>query len=214
MSSSSSPPTRHVVLDDTDPSILYNGPGWALATGDAEQDFGNFGPVYNNSLHQVSDTPGASFQFQFNGESYFVLACGYRVAHYIQGTRVQILGSLDNDGGKPIPQWTCFVDGILFGNTTSNGIRENSITLCDSKDIADGAHNVNVSVVTSGPIFYFDYVWYDPSPSVSLTNSVIKVDNNDPNLSFIGDGWLVRYANLWPLTGVGGAQMIFPFYGE
>lgn len=74
MSSSSSPPTRHVVLDDTDTTISYNGPGWALATGDAEQDFGNFGPVYNNTLHQVSNTPGASFQFQFHGELCFANA--------------------------------------------------------------------------------------------------------------------------------------------
>ena len=214
MSSPSSPPTRHVVLDDTDPSISYNGPGWALTTGDAEQDFGNFGPVYSNSLHQVSDTPGASFHFQFSGESCanMVVSC-HCGSHYLQGTRVQILGSLDNGGGKSIPSWSCSIDGNLFGGTTSNGITENSITLCDSKNIPDGMHQVDVSIITSGPIFYFDYVWYDPSPSVSLTNSVVKVDNNDPELNFIGNGWNIRYANLWPLTGSEGDQMIFLFNG-
>ena len=130
------------------------------------------------------------------------------------GTEVQIYGSLDNDGGKPIPSWQCFIDGKLFGNTTTNGIRENGIKFCDSGIIPDGVHQVNVSTTTTGPIFYFDYIYYWPSSSVSLTNAVIKVDNTDPSLSFNGNGWRIRYGDLWPETGVGGDQMIFPFYGE
>ena len=72
MSSPTDSPTRHIVLDDTDPSIEYIGSGWMVTTGYAEQDFGNFGPVYNNTLHRVSHTPGASFQFEFSGELYIV----------------------------------------------------------------------------------------------------------------------------------------------
>ena len=68
----SSSPSRHVVLDDTDPSIVFGGIGWAVLTGDDTAHFGNFGPVYNNTLHRVSHTPGASFQFEFSGELYIV----------------------------------------------------------------------------------------------------------------------------------------------
>ena len=121
---------------------------------------------------------------------------------------------MDNDGGKPIPTWQCFVDGILFGNTTSTGITENSIALCSSEPIPDGTHHVSVSIVTSGPIFYFDYIYYTPSPSISLEKIVVKIDNNDTDLRFIGQGWDVRYANLWPLTQFKGDQMLFPFYGK
>ena len=67
MSSSSH---RLVVLDDTDPSIAYStgDAGWAIGTGDAEKDFGIYGLVYNNTLHEVNDTPGAYFIFPFSGE--------------------------------------------------------------------------------------------------------------------------------------------------
>ena len=68
----SSSPSRHVVLDDTDPSIVFGGTGWIVSTGDDTLRFGNFGPVYNNTLHRVSNTPGASFQFHFSGEPYFI----------------------------------------------------------------------------------------------------------------------------------------------
>ena len=67
----SSADPRQIVLDDTDPSITYRNGGngqWAVSTGAAETDFGIFGLVYNDTLHQVTNTPGSSFQFQFVGE--------------------------------------------------------------------------------------------------------------------------------------------------
>ena len=85
--------------------------------------------------------------------------------------------------------------------------------MCDSANLADGHHTVNVSIVTPGPVFYFDYAVYDPSPTLSLANEALLVDNNDPSLKFNGN-WDNRYANLWPLTRDNGDQMVFDFYGE
>ncbi|TFY73935.1 hypothetical protein EWM64_g10077 [Hericium alpestre] len=75
-------------------------------------------------------------------------------------------------------------------------------------------HSVEVNVKTSGPTFYFDYIVYDPSPSVSLSDSVILIDNTDPNISLSGSGWVNRYGNLWPLTSTGGDQMTLKFIGK
>ena len=63
---------RQVVLDDTDPNITYIGDEWVTSTGTAQQNFGSLGPVHNNTLHQISKTPGASIKFQFSGESCIV----------------------------------------------------------------------------------------------------------------------------------------------
>ncbi|TFY80163.1 hypothetical protein EWM64_g3847 [Hericium alpestre] len=153
----SSPPTRHIVVDDADAAIHYVGPGWSTSSGSGTATFGNFGPVYDNTLHQVSNTPGSSFQFQFN---------------------------------------------------------ENQEALCHAGSLPDGPHQVDVNVTTSGPIFYFDNIIYDPSPSVSLADAVIKVDNNDSSISLSGNGWVNQYGGLWPLTSSGGDQMTLNFVGE
>ena len=100
-----------------------------------------------------------------------------------------------------------------FGETRATGNRANSVILCDSSTIPDGFHQVDVAVTTSGPTFYFDYAVYDPSPTVSLSDAVILVDNTDPGLDFAGSGW-TRYANLWPMTRNEGDQITLHFYGQ
>ncbi|TFY80161.1 hypothetical protein EWM64_g3849 [Hericium alpestre] len=57
--------------------------------------------------------------------------------------------------------------------------------------LPDGAHSVAVNVMTSGPTFYFDNVVYDPSPSVSLSDMVVLVDNNDTGIGLSGSGWMI-----------------------
>ena len=72
---------RQVVLDDTDPNITYIGDEWVTSTGTAQQNFGSLGPVHNNTLHQIGKTSGASFKFQYSGESRMVDAIGFSGAH-------------------------------------------------------------------------------------------------------------------------------------
>ena len=131
-----------------------------------------------------------------------------------QGSQVGIFGSIDASGG--IPSWQCFLDGVLFGSPTVylSQTTGNALCLCQSSTVVDGPHEVNVSVVTSGPIFYFDLVYYTPSPSVSLANSVIRIPRGDPSMSFVGSGWSNATHDGWWTTQVGGDQIIFVFIGE
>ena len=131
------------------------------------------------------------------------------------GTKVTVLGSLDGDNSKPTPTWQCFLDGTLFGNATGVdvGSSQNAVVLCDSPNVADGEHEVDISVGNSGATFYFDYALYTPSTTVSRTNSVVKVANNDPNLNF-SSGWDAQYAGSWPLAKDTGSQFTFRFNGE
>ena len=128
------------------------------------------------------------------------------------GTRVEIYGSLYDNGGMPTPSWQCYLDGVAFRNTSYDSTR-NAFLLCNSSTVPDGNHEVNVTTVSSGPIFYFDYVYIDPSPTMSLENSVVRIMNGDPDLSFQGAGWNLVH-NLWWSTDVGGAQMTISFHGE
>ena len=204
---------RQVVLDDTDIGIVYGGTGWKPITGNVAKGFGDHGPVYNNTLHQVTNTPGANFQFQFAGEWCLTDRSKHCDEHYSSGTGVGIYGSLKTVVNEHVPKWQCLIDGEPFGSTSPDGLTQNAIPLCDSGAVSDGMHHVNVSVVTSGQVFYFDYIYYTPSPSVSLENSVVRVDNTDALLNFTGQGWTVRNAEPWPLTRHKGDQLIFPFYG-
>ncbi|KAJ3558507.1 hypothetical protein NP233_g11497 [Leucocoprinus birnbaumii] len=59
----------------------------------------------------------------------------------------------------------------------------NNWKLCSSEGVADGAHNLTINFefqLSSAPTFWFDSIRYIPSPTVSLTNKSILVDNTDP----------------------------------
>ena len=102
---------------------------------------------------------------------------------------------------------------MLFGSTIHDAYQSNAVPLCTSSTVADGLHEVNVSVNTSASVFYLDWVYYTPSPTVSLATSVIRIDATDPSLVFLGTGWM-HSENFWPLTQVEGDQVSFSFYGE
>lgn len=53
-----------VVVDDTDPQIIYEGP-WTATNGVNYDALGNYGRTYNNSLHGVREQ--GSMSFSFNG---------------------------------------------------------------------------------------------------------------------------------------------------
>ena len=120
MPANSSSSLRQVVLDDTDIGIVYGGTGWKPIPGNVAKGFGDYGLVYNNTLHQVSNTPGANFQFQFSGEW-----CLNRSKHcderYYSGTGVGIYGSLNTPGSEHVPKWQCLIDGEPFGSTSADG---------------------------------------------------------------------------------------------
>ena len=119
--------------------------------------------------------------------------------------------------GNDLPSWQCFIDGVQSISTSGNDRPSNAVQLCRSHAwITDATHEVTVSVVTDGPIFYFDYVFFIPSPTMLLENTVVKVANVDSSLNFSGHGWIMPGDphDTWPLTSVDGDQIIFSFFGE
>jgi hypothetical protein len=58
-----SPPSRPIVLDDTDPSIKYSGSSWFLDQSGVH-DAGNFGPTYMHTLHGTTTNGQISFDFR------------------------------------------------------------------------------------------------------------------------------------------------------
>ncbi|TFY77126.1 hypothetical protein EWM64_g6884 [Hericium alpestre] len=191
----STSPTRHIVVDDTDPGIQYLGPGWSATSGNAVASFGTFGPTFNNTLHQVNNTQGSSLQFQFTG------------------TFVQLFGTLDNAANKSIPNWQCFLDGHPVGQTTFLNETANQITLCQADSLPNTPHQVVVNVTTPGPNFWFDNYLYDPLPGASLADSTLKIDNTDLGIGLVGQGWS-RYKDMWFLTSNNRDQLIFEFIGR
>ena len=58
---------RYVIVDDTNPSIGYTGPWFAV--DNTQTDIGFYGPAFQNTLHGVTGTGNvkASLFFAFNG---------------------------------------------------------------------------------------------------------------------------------------------------
>ncbi|KAG6812612.1 hypothetical protein H0H92_001831 [Tricholoma furcatifolium] len=164
--------SRQVVVDDSDSQIQYSGEGWFADQG-SENDVGNFGPTYENTLHGTKEN-GDSFSFSFSGSSITVW-----------GTTA--LTKIDN-GTTWDPSWECFVDNVSIGSTAPFQYPENNWVLCGPSSFSDGQHTLTLKVSTSGNTFWFDYITYVPSPSVSLQSSVIMVQNTDPDVIY-GSGW-------------------------
>ncbi|KIJ44148.1 hypothetical protein M422DRAFT_30652 [Sphaerobolus stellatus SS14] len=184
---------RRIVVDDTDSDIRYTG-SWVLdQTGDLNKG-GNFGPVYRNSVHSAN-TSDASFSYSFNG------------------TSIDIWGSnnIANNSGVITPSWACYIDNIKLPDQAPFQFFENNWVLCSQDKLVDGPHELTVNVSTTGQHFYFDYIEYLPSSTVSLSSKTLNVDHLDPAIQY-GAGWqdLGSTANM---TSVAGTELTFEFIG-
>ncbi|KAG6826442.1 hypothetical protein H0H92_015769 [Tricholoma furcatifolium] len=180
--------SRQVVVDDSDSQLQYSGQGWFADQG-SEDNVGNYGPTYENTLHGTKE----------NGDSSSIT---------VWGTTALI--KIDN-GTTWDPSWECFVDNVSIGSTAPFQYPENNWVLCGSSSFSDGQHTLTLKVSTSGNTFWFDYITYVPSPSVSLQSAVIMVQNTDPDVIY-GSGWgaLAGFANE---TSTVGSQVKFNFIG-
>ncbi|PPR02072.1 hypothetical protein CVT24_011171 [Panaeolus cyanescens] len=188
---------RRVVVDNTSPLIHYEG-SWFLDDTGAHDAKGNFGPVYNKSLH-ATITSG-SFSFAYTGSS--IVVFGSNNVH-------------NDSAGVLDPQWTCSVDGVSLPTHPFNYF-ENNWPLCDTNSTqihdSNGSHVLTVNAtVQRAQAFYLDRLVYTPSPDASFVDETIHVQNNDPELQF-GPGWeaLGAIANLTAQTG---SQFVFYFHG-
>ncbi|KIJ32452.1 hypothetical protein M422DRAFT_184512, partial [Sphaerobolus stellatus SS14] len=183
---------RRIMVDDTDSDIRYTG-SWVLdQTGDLNSR-GNFGPVYRNSVHSANTD--ASFSYSFNG------------------TSIGIWGSnnIANNSGVITPSWACYIDNIKMPDRDPFQFFENNWLLCTQDNLVDGPHELTVNVSTTGQQFYFDYIGYFPSSTVSLSSKTLNVDHLDPAIQY-GAGWQALGSTA-DMTSVAGTELTFEFIG-
>ncbi|KAJ3567290.1 hypothetical protein NP233_g6454 [Leucocoprinus birnbaumii] len=161
-------PDRWVVVDDADVEggITYNG-NWFSDTG-SQNNVGNFGPPYLGTLHGITTNGFLSFPFS--------------------GTAVQVWGTNNeaNFNTDPDPTWECFIDGNSISRDAPFQFAENNWKFCDKSGLPDGNHTLRVEVKVQNPsqTFWLDQIRYIPSPSLSLENRTILLDNSDPAVQF------------------------------
>ncbi|OCH91045.1 hypothetical protein OBBRIDRAFT_551147 [Obba rivulosa] len=139
-----------LVVDDTDPSIVYSG-GWQ--TDPPALDPVNY---YNNTLH-IAENAGQWATFTFSGSG------------------VEVYGSLvDNHTPYPLSEYV--IDGVERGtyqppsDLITPTLASNNLFF-RSPPLNEGTHvlNITVEVVTDPGLFYLDYIVWTP---VSMPSSV------------------------------------------
>jgi hypothetical protein len=145
------------------------------------------------------------------------------------GSEVIVYGTVfvTNASGIQDPSWECFID-----NTTSFslglatfGNLENNWILCDGRQFQDGPHSLTVNVnVSNQQTFWVDQIQYVPSASVSLNQSLLRIDSNDSAIQYSPtDGWVqndldglessVGHGNAM-FTRTTGATLTYQFFGS
>ena len=112
------------------------------------------------------------------------------------GTTLLVYGTsiTTNDSETPAQDptsWQCFIDGVgielLSVPTSENGF--NFWVLCGAFNFVDGSHLLNViAKVSNQQTFWFDQIQYIPSASISLNQSLLRIDSNDSQIQY-GSGW-------------------------
>ena len=203
--------TRLIVVDDSDPQIQYSGSGWFRDSGSVDS-VGNFGPTYQHSLHGTNSS--SSFSFSFHGKFYIVhtevstlppITCS--------GTSVDVWGTNFpvNTANGVDPSWECFVDNVSIGATAYFQYPENNWLFCSKGQLNDGPHVIKVNVASGGHTFWFDFLRYAPSASVSTQNAIVAVDHLDPAIVY-GSGW-GPLGTTATFTNNPGTDMTFGFTG-
>src|SRR6266498_1272642 len=120
--------------------------------------------------------------------------------------------NLRNDSGITDPQWSCYVDGVSIQTGSPLLNPENNWMFCSSYALKDGPHTITVNAtVAKSQTFWFDYIGYLPSKSVSLANKTIMLINVDSAIHY-GSGWNA-YGNIANWTQTQGDLVTLNFYG-
>ena len=204
---------NQVLIDDTDPSILYSGPWFTVQN--TQNNTGAFGPPFRETLHGVNAS--ASFSYAFNGMSRWLacfMTCPQSMAVF-SGSQVIVLGTsiTTNASGTQDPTWQCYVDNVLIPGFISAGANmENNWNFCQS-DLQDGHHMLSVDVtVLHQQNFWFDQIQYIPSANVSLDNATVKFDSSSPAVRY-SSGWTESASIFVNLTQTAGSTVTFNFTG-
>jgi hypothetical protein len=201
--------TRLIVVDDSDPLIQYSGSGW-FRDGGSMDGVGNFGPTFQHTLHGTNSSD--SLSFSFHGVFHSLFRVDF-ILLFLIGSSVEVWGTNFpvNTASGIDPTWECFVDNVSIGATAYFQYPENNWLLCQKPQLNDGSHVLTVKVTSGGHTFWFDYIRYTPSASVSTTTSILLVDNHDPAIVY-GPGWGALGSTATFTTNLG-SEMSFDFTG-
>ncbi|EAU90361.1 hypothetical protein CC1G_00745 [Coprinopsis cinerea okayama7 len=187
--------TRWVVMDNTDSRISYTG-SWSRASGNTNQhnSHGNFGQVYQNTLHTT--TTSSSLSFTFTGDSATIL-----------GTN-----DLSFNGNTPDPDWECALDGRVSADYKRDPFRhrENNWVFCRFRGLDAGQHTITLNVRTRGRAFWFDRIEYRPTGVVE--NEMVATTRDDADITYNGR-WR-PLAEVAYFTHETGGSITFPFVGD
>ncbi|KAJ7642129.1 hypothetical protein FB45DRAFT_738035 [Roridomyces roridus] len=186
-------PLRQVIVDDTDPSIRYNGVDW-FPTDVRTLNNGNFGPVFNATSHATTSS-NTEFGFTFNGTSITV-----------QGNLDMITDPTTN---ATDPAWQCLVDGKLIPIKPFN-FPESNWPLCSIGTLAPEEHLLTVQVQSQTRPFFLDSLVYTPVPGAVFPSAVLIYPEGDPALTYSAGQWKEAGEQV---TQTPGASVTLEFHG-
>ena len=119
-----------------------------------------------------------------------------------------------NPAGVTNPSWQCIVDGVSLPSTTlSPSTPENRLLFCEEDGLSNGLHVITMNVTVSNQkTFWFDYIQYLPSPSMSLDQPAsFFIEAGDSQFQY-GTGWSPKFPG--NMTGQFGSTFSFEFNGD
>ncbi|KIK61026.1 hypothetical protein GYMLUDRAFT_243715 [Collybiopsis luxurians FD-317 M1] len=162
--------TQVVMVDDTDPSILYSpSTAFSFDSNGTLDNAGWGGPVYNRTI--TGTTTNSSLSYKFHGTF--------------------VRGVLAAQGQSSDCGWTCSVDNrsiATFGNIPS---QITNYFACDSADLLDNSKDEHVfsmsfffNSAANNCSLWLDSIQYQPLESDPLDSVMLKVDNFDPSVIY------------------------------
>ena len=156
------------------------------------------------------------------------------------GSAVIVYGTsiTTNASGTQDPTWECFIDNASIGFSLSSNAtsrvrgNQNNWPLCvgGPAQFQDGPHSLTVKAnVSNQQTFWFDQIQYAPSASVSLNQSLLRIDPRDSAIQYSpAGGWTLMNSDQFRIitddeinTGVNssytqttGATLTYQFFGS
>ncbi|KAL0060153.1 hypothetical protein AAF712_013047 [Marasmius tenuissimus] len=207
---------RRVVVDDTDPRIIYDKPDEWDWNGSQFKDDGVLGQPYNNTMRGTRSR-NAGFTFTFEGD--FIQVRGAK-----DNTRITRSPSNSTyDSLDLLPKYTCQVDNkpIESINYNDSMYFKTNLVLCQQSRLSKEKHILTMNITVDDPstqVFWLDSIEYSPLEYGNLENEVLKVDSSDRKSCIYHNedrNWQASRGNLSyvNVTDVPGATMSFKFNG-
>jgi hypothetical protein len=120
--------------------------------------------------------------------------------------------------------WECFIDNTSIGWSPAPSTSENNWILCGGgpSQFQDGPHLLTVTAnVSNQQTFWFDHIQYAPSASVSINQSLLRIDSTDSAIQY-SSGWQLsdepisysQFNENTSYTQITGATLKYQFSGS